>query len=197
VTIADQLLPTYQFSERHQSVVAADPARVRAGLETLDDNDAVMRALIALRELPSRIAGALGARNTLWGKPPFGLSNFTPLMRSESEIAYGLIGRFWQLDYGLEPVTDAAAFIAFDKPATPKLVLGFQVLTGPNGGTRLVTETRVYCPDRAALLRFTPYWWIIRAASGFIRRRLLTAVKRRAEQTGNSGGYPIAPDPSA
>jgi hypothetical protein len=181
VTIADEFLPVFQFHERHESHVEADAARVLDGVGALDDTDAVMRALIAVREAPSRIAGYLGARHTLRGKPRFGLANFTLLKRTESEIAYGLIGRFWQLDYGLEPAANAAAFLAFAAPATPKLVLSFRVLADPGGGARLTTETRVHCPDRAALLRFAPYWWGIRAASGFIRRRLLAAVKRGAE----------------
>ncbi|MCA4125719.1 hypothetical protein LDY98_05140, partial [Pseudomonas aeruginosa] len=44
------------------------------------------------------------------------------------------------------------------------------------GATLLHTETRVFCPDRASRLRFTPYWVAIRPVSGLIRRRLLAGI---------------------
>ncbi|ABJ14701.1 hypothetical protein I5G24_21295 [Pseudomonas aeruginosa] len=47
------------------------------------------------------------------------------------------------------------------------------------GATLLHTETRVFCPDRASRLRFTPYWLAIRPVSGLIRRRLLAGIERR------------------
>ncbi len=49
------------------------------------------------------------------------------------------------------------------------------------GGVRLITQTRVYCPYRASLAAFTPYWLLIRGASGLIRRRMLAAIRRKAE----------------
>ncbi|ORE24217.1 hypothetical protein BKN47_31165 [Pseudomonas aeruginosa] len=47
------------------------------------------------------------------------------------------------------------------------------------GATLLHTETRVFCPDRASRLRFTPYWLAIRPVSGLTRRRLLAGIERR------------------
>ena len=57
---------------------------------------------------------------------------------------------------------------------------------GPDagGGTWLLTETRVWCTDRAALLRFTPYWYLIRPVSGLIRHRLLARVRDAALAAG-------------
>jgi len=48
--------------------------------------------------------------------------------------------------------------------------------------TRLSTETRVQPTDAAAAHAFRPYWWLIRAGSGLIRRDVLRAVRRRAER---------------
>jgi hypothetical protein len=52
----------------------------------------------------------------------------------------------------------------------------------PDGLTLLVTETRVFCPDRASLLKFTPYWLLIRPVSGLIRRRILSSIKQMSER---------------
>lgn len=50
--------------------------------------------------------------------------------------------------------------------------------------TRLATETRVQPTDRQAARAFLPYWLVIRAGSGLIRRDLLRAVARRATHSG-------------
>jgi hypothetical protein len=98
-----------------------------------------------------------------------------------SEMVAGLIGRFWQLDGGLVPIPDGDAFARFAEPGTPKLVIGFRAATDPLG-TLLTTETRVFCPDLYSLLRFAPYWVLIRIPSGLIRRRSLRAIKAAAEK---------------
>ena len=51
------------------------------------------------------------------------------------------------------------------------------------GGTELTTETRVLCADAGARRRFLPYWYLIRPASGMIRRVMLREIRRSAEAT--------------
>lgn len=170
-------LPQFQFSEEHSRHVPAAPARVldaAARPEVVDDP--VARGLIALRELPGRLAVRLGMASALRDRPPFGLADFTPLGRDgDREIAFGLAGRFWQADYGLVALYDAAAFAALDARGLAKLVLHFTA-EPEGGGTRLTTRTRIWCGDAAAQRRFTAYWLLIRPASGLIRRRLLRRV---------------------
>ena len=128
-------------------------------------------------------------------RPPFGLHDFTLLDRSEREIVYGLIGRFWRPDYGLEPVADGAAFLRFDAPEVAKLALAFEACPGPDGRTRLITETRVSCASRAASLKFTPYWPLIRPLSGLLRRRTPAAIKRDSERSSSPGRIIAAGSP--
>jgi hypothetical protein len=91
------------------------------------------------------------------------------------EVAYGLAGQFWRLDYGLIPVADGQTFARLQ--GEPKLVLN--VCVEPEAdGCRLVTRTRVHCPTEALRRRFAPYWYLIRPVSGFIRRRLLAQIHR-------------------
>ncbi|MGK8299756.1 hypothetical protein [Pseudomonas aeruginosa] len=74
--------------------------------------------------------------------------------------------------------SDGEHFRCYDQPGVAKLVLCFRC-TPSASGTLLHTETRVFCPDRASRLRFTPYWLAIRPVSGLIRRRLLAGIERR------------------
>lgn len=183
MTLIDRYLPDYQFAEEHSRFIPAPAARlldVVGRPEVVDDP--VARRLIALREAPNRIAGRLGFASNLKNRPSFGFANFTFLGRDgDRELAYGLAGRFWQSDYGLIEVDDAPAFLALDPSGIAKLVMNFTV-EAEGTGTRLTTRTRVYCGDDATKRSFSPYWLLIRPASGLIRRRLLKRAHDAAMQ---------------
>lgn len=183
MSLIDSFLPAFQFRERHALVVDAPPAALLdAVLLPGATDDPWARQFIRLRELPDRWLGRLGARSGLRHRTAFGLDDFMPLGRDgDREMAFGLVGRFWQRDYGLVKLDDPAQqFTGYIEPGLAKLVLNFSTALLPDGRTRLATETRVHCADRAAQLRFTPYWWLIRPVSGLIRRRLLARLRDRS-----------------
>jgi len=103
-------LPEYSFRETHSREVLASPEIImEAALAYRPDSDPLFRAAIALRELPMRMLSALGGKHETT-TPPFSFSNFTLLESWPGrELAYGLVGRFWQFDYGLVPI-EAEAF---------------------------------------------------------------------------------------
>lgn len=183
MSLIDRYLPRHQFAEEHSRHIPASPACVLDVLgrpEVLDDP--IARGLIALREAPDRLAGRLGFASRLKHRPSFSVANFTPLGRDgDRELAFGLAGRFWQSDYGLIEMRDAAAFGALDSAGIAKLVMNFTVVS-EGAGTRLTTRTRVWCGDGAAVRRFRLYWLLIRPASGLIRRRLLQRAHDAALQ---------------
>jgi hypothetical protein len=175
MSLIDKHLPRYQFSERHRTRVRASPGEVmRVAIASNRPPDRLRYILLALRTVPSRLLGREA--------PRVGMHIFTPLERDEkSETVAGLIGCFWQLDGGLVPFPDADAFARFAEPGMPKLVTGFRATPDPVG-TLLTTETRVFCPDLYSLLRFAPYWMLIRIPSGLIRLRTLREIKAAAEK---------------
>lgn len=183
MTLIDQLLPRYQFSEKHQLLTRATPAALLdAALRPEISEDPWTRRFIQLRELPNRVWGALGGRSGLQRQPAFGIHNFTPLGREgDQEVAIGLVGKFWQADYGQAPIADATAFTQFAEPGVAKLVLNFSTEATGDDTTWLRTETRVFCNDPVSLRRFTPYWWLIRPVSGLIRKRLLARIRDAAQ----------------
>jgi hypothetical protein len=175
MSLIDTHLPRYQFSERHRTRVRATPDEVmRAVIDSNRAPDRFREFLMSLRTLPSRLLGREA--------PRVGIHSSTPLAwDGKSETVAGLIGRFWRLDGGLVPIADADAFARFAAPGTPKLVTGLRATPDPLG-TLLTTETRIFCPDPYSLLRFAPYWLLIRIPSGLIRRRALRAIKVAAEK---------------
>ena len=132
------------------------------------------------------MAAAWGARSGLSGRPAFGFDDFTLIGQTPDTLVYGLIGRFWERDYGLRPVTSGEAFRHFAEPGTARLLLGFHVAT-EGAATRLTTLTRIHCPDAASLARMRPYWLLIRPVSGWIRHRMLARIDRAAQATHPAG----------
>lgn len=179
--LSDRLLPHYHFSERHRLLMAAAPgALLDVAAALTDEEDPLVRRLLQIREAPARLALRLGFGNALAQRQRFGLHEFTLLGRDgDAALAYGLIGRFWRPDFGLQPCADATAFRHFAQSGCARLLLSFHCEAAAEGGTWLTTETRVHCPDLRSRLLFAPYWLAIRPASGLIRRRLLHNIRRR------------------
>jgi len=176
--LMEHFLPEWQFQERHErglSGITAERA-FAAVVPALQAKDPLIEKAIALREWPGRLLQRMGAGGARLPARSFGFDSFTPLGAVPGrEVAFGLVGQFWRLDYGLIPVADAQAFER--EQGEPKLVL--DVCVAPEaGGCRLVTRTRVHCPTEALRRRFVPYWYVIRPVSGLIRQRLLAQIHR-------------------
>jgi hypothetical protein len=178
MTLSAKYLTAYQFEECHDILIHSPPSAVLDAVERMEaGDDMFIRSLIWLRQLPDRLFP-----QTAKPAASFGLKDFTRLERTERQLAYGLVGRFWRLDFGLEAIADGPAFQAFAQPGVAKLVMSFDAEPLAGGVTRLVTRTRVFCPDDATRRRLRPYWIAIRPASGFIRGRMLAMVRKLAEK---------------
>ncbi|UNC51210.1 hypothetical protein [Enterobacter huaxiensis] len=172
-------LPQFQFHEKHRTVIHTDhPETILPLIANFDvRQDPVIRRLMSLRQIPQKFlrnpqSNAIG---------DFGLHSFTLLKSSASELCYGLIGQFWRTDFGLEDVPDASAFQTPAAPGSAKLLLRYRITELVPGQHELCTETFVNCPDRSTRLRMTAYWLVIRAGSGWIRKRTLKAVRENIE----------------
>ena len=175
---ARALLPHYQFSESHQRHGQASPASLLQATLALDHSQLpLVKAAIFLRELPGR----LSRQAALQGRAPFGMQEFTLLHQSDEQLHFGLVGRFWRPDFGLETIADAQAFTAFRQPGIAKLLLSFYASRTATGDSLLQTDTRIFCPDRRSQLLFTPYWYLIRPVSGLIRQRILATIIQQAQ----------------
>ena len=181
MALMERHLPQFQFEEHHSLVVKSSPARLLDAAQVgAREPDPMIERFIAVREFPARVLSRLGRTNRLPPRP-FGFEDFTLLGRhGDQELAYGLAGRFWQSDYGLQHLASASDFDQVKK--LPKLVLNFAVETIAGDQCRLSTTTRVWCPDAASQRRFAPYWYLIRPVSGLIRKRLLHRIATHAAE---------------
>ncbi|MFD1296697.1 hypothetical protein ACFQ4Q_08610 [Lysobacter gummosus] len=182
--LINKYLPEYSFKEVHFCNVKADASSViEAAAEYQPHNDRFFRSMIGLRELPMRIGSRLRGKKSNKSLP-FGLHNFVMLEKQDGAgLAYGLVGQFWRPDFGLIAIPDGDTFRHFNSSGIAKLILSFSATLQHDGTTRLVTETRVFCPDLVCRLKFAPYWYLIRPVSGIIRGRILNDIKKASELT--------------
>lgn len=182
--LIDEFLPAWQFRERHERVIRAEPARIAAELPRVDYADStVIGALFALRALPARLRHGRDAAAALAPGPlgEFFARAFLRLRDAgEHGLVIGAVGEFWRAAGGIRVVAPAD-FAADRTPGCARLAWAFDYERLAVGRTRVITETRIACNDAAALARMRIYWWLIRPASGFIRRETLRLLAHRCE----------------
>lgn len=175
----DNLLPTPDFRECHDRVIAASAKRVLdCAARFRIRQDPALRLALAVRELPGRLLGRQPAR-------PFDMDSFVDLGREgDSWLGFGLVGAFWQADFGLVPCPSRQEFLTLRRADVCRLVLSFRVAQVGYRTVRLITETSIFCPTPATRRRFAPYWYLIHPVSGAMRRRTLANISRQACQPG-------------
>jgi hypothetical protein len=155
--LLDELVPRWQFSERHAIEVHATPARVYDAILNVTPREIrFFRALTAVRRL------GRGGGESILNAPPD-----EPLIATATRTGFRVLGedvpREIVIALDITPQTLAAMNFRFEAP-------------------RLSTETRVLTRTTRARLAFGLYWFAIRAGSGLIRLMWLRAIKRRAER---------------
>lgn len=162
MTLLSELLPEYDFRERHSIEIDAPPTDVMQAVKAVTIEEMpIVRSLFRLRGLPTK-----GEVLELEGFAPLG-------EEADREIVVGGVGQPWRATGGMRRGVDFRSFV---EPGYAKMAMSFRV----DGGT-LSTETRVLLTDAGARRKFRRYWLAIRPFSGVIRRLWLRAAKRRAE----------------
>jgi len=180
----DEVLPEYQFVERHEVRIHATPERVAAAMEetTFDD----IRVFVALMQVRAMAYGRFrrmpspGRRKILatFANPR---SGFVPLYQDSREVVMGMAGRPWANAPALG-LDGAAGFAAYDAPDAMKTAFNLLVEDEGGGWSRVVTETRARGTDGEGTRRMARYWRLIYPGSGMIRRMWLNAIRDRAER---------------
>jgi len=188
--LIDRHLPAYDVSDVHTITIDATPEAVWKALRTTNLwSDPFVRLLTNARLLPTR-ALAVVRRQPQPSTPD--QIRFGDIIESgedwvklgeerEVELVAGLIGKFWQRDFGFRRV-EPAAFAAFDEPGYAKTVIDLSVRPYGSSRTLLIYETRTATTDDDARAKFARYWRLIRPFAGVMMKRALVAVKHEAEQ---------------
>jgi hypothetical protein len=182
-TSLGRFLPAWHFREVHSTLVQAPRDHVyRAVLEVTPEEIFLFRTLVAIRRMGRRSPD--GILNPPPGEPLLAVAARTQFRvleeRAPEEIAIGTL----LVSPGRRGATPPASPLEFEaarlRSGVALAAMNFR-LTEAAGGTLLVTETRVFAPDRDVRRRFALYWLAIRPGSGLIRRMWLRGIRRRAE----------------
>jgi len=160
VSFLDEVMPRWQFVERHEIRIAAPPERIYAAIRSVTAGE--IRFFQVLTSI--RCMGRCREKESILHAPAD-----KPIL----DVALGTGFEMFADDPPRELIIGARV-----GPRTLAL-MNFRV--GRDG--LLTTETRVYAGTNAARRRFAIYWRFIRPGSGIIRRSWLEAIKRRAEAT--------------
>ncbi len=181
----DELLPLPRKLEIDSVELAAAPAVVWEHVRNRDLADSgLVRALFALRTLPSRLIGAeqepraflrLDDLRSTPEEPGFQLLAESP----QRSVTVGAIGKVWQLDIPFVHLADAHAYAAFGEPGWVKVAWEIRIEALGAGASRLSFEVRVDATDDASWKKFTRYWRLIGPGSHLVRHAILADLKRR------------------
>jgi hypothetical protein len=157
----DEVMPTYQFIEHHETLVRASPSQVFAAIRPVT-------------------AGEIRFFRTLtWIRSPRLRASRESIVAAPAEkplLAVALSGGFSIV----KEVPDRELVISFRVAPSVRGAMNFLVVPAEHG-TRLSTETRVLAESATGLRGFTAYWRAIYPGSALIRIEWLSAIKRRAE----------------
>lgn len=182
--LIDGYLETPDAVERHRIAIRAAPETVYRALWHTDfGSSLVIKGLLGLRALPEILLGKQRLDREAIRRIDLETiieAGFGKLAEEENrEVVLGVIGRFWRPTGNLLPFRAEV----FDRPVPPGLALAvwnFSVRAVDAQTTMLETETRVACGDPASRRKFRLYWLVVRPFSGWIRLRMLGAVRREA-----------------
>ena len=180
----DELMPEYQFSERHSARVHARPEQVI--LATRQSTFADLKSLLTLLKIrgvvlrtPFHDMGDLQTQRIL---DKFAEAGYL-FDGSEQEIAmFGV----WNVRANRRPeVHTLQEYADYRDPGAVKMAFDFTVEDMGDGWSTLRAETRVAATDASTLRGVGRYWRLIVPGSGLLRRQWLKAIKKRAESLPN------------
>jgi hypothetical protein len=154
----DQIMPRWQFEERHDIQIAATAERIFAAIRDVTPREIrLFQTLTAIR--------CLGRCE---GESILNAPDAQPILAVATRSGFRVLA------------DDAPRELVLGTRVAPQTVAVMNFRVERDG--RLTTETRVFAQTDAACRKFAVYWRIIRPGSGIIRRSWLEAIKRRAER---------------
>ena len=184
ITKLDEVIPEYQFFEKHSTRIRARPEQVMLAVRQSTFGD--WQAFVALMKVrgwvlrrPFHEATDLHEKRVL---DAFSESGY---LSSGSDHEIALFG-VWNAKANRRPnVHTLQDYADYQESGAVKMAYNFIVEDAGGGWSTISTETRVLVLDDATRRGMARYWRLIVPGSGLIRREWLDAIKRRAENMPN------------
>ena len=182
-TVLDDVMPEYQFFERHSARIHARPEQVMPAIRQSTFGDMKsLRTLLKIRAAALRIHDTGGLLQDKRILDAFSASGYL-VGGSEHEIVM-CGGANVRAKRGLE-VRTLQEFADYREPGAIKMAFDLNVEDAGGGWSTISTETRVLALDDATRSGMGRYWRLIVPGSGMLRLQWLEGIKKRAESMPN------------
>ncbi len=178
-TVLDEVMPEYQFFERHSARVHARPEQVMQSIRQSTFGD--MRSLITLLKIRRAVLRAPDTGGFWQDKRILDAFSASGCLFGGSEHEIVMCG-VWNVRAGRRPeVRSLQEFADYREQGAIKMAYDFTVEDAGNGWSTISTETRVLALDDSTRRGMGRYWRLIVPGSGLLRRQWLDGIKNRAE----------------
>jgi hypothetical protein len=180
--LIDRFMLTCEVTERHEIQVDAPVEYTFAAARGMDVNRSpLVRAVFALRTLPSRLRGAPVRQSSAPLLEETLALGWRILAETPGrEVVVGAVTQPWRAEVTFRGV-DPDAFAGFAEPGYAKIVWTLEALPLGPASSRFRTQTRVSTTDPRARALFRRYWAALSPGIRLIRRESLKLVKGDAE----------------
>ena len=190
-SLLDQFMPTYEVAERHEIDVAAPAAITMAAAREMDlYRSPLVRAIFAIRTLPSRLRGAPERESASLLAETLALGWRTLAELPARGIVVGAVTQPWRAEVEFRGI-DPEAFAGFAEPGYAKIAWTLEAIPLGPVTSRFRTETRVSTTDPRSRALFRRYWATLSPGILLIRRESLKLVKTDAERRFQDSGTEV------
>ncbi len=171
----DRWLPDPQVRTRHRRAARVDGKRLWHAAETVQVCDARTLGAVVRWRIP-------GTARDLPFRELFRRYPFTVLEEGEHWSVSGLCGKVWSLRRDYPRLDGPDDFLAWDEPATVRVLFAHWIEPEDGGGAAILSESRVKPVDRRAAVRMRALWSVVGRFERLIGREALRLAVRRAEE---------------
>jgi hypothetical protein len=184
-TVLDDVMPEYQFSERHSARIHARPGQVMQAVRQSTFGD--MKSLVTLLKIrgaalrtPSDAKSALSPDKPILDA--FSASGYVSGGSEHELVMCGGANVRAKRPLAVRTFEECADY---REPGAIKVALNFNMEEAGGGWSTISTETRVVATDDSTRTGMSRYWRLIVPGSGLLRRQWLDGIKKRAESMPN------------
>jgi hypothetical protein len=184
--LIDHFMPRYDVNIAAHTIVHCDRVvtfRAVVELDFMAVHTPLLDLAMWARGVPARMTGRAPEP-----PPRLVLAKGDPLPgwlilgeRTDEELAFGAVGKFWQPDIEWRDVP-VETFATFDEPGWGKIAANFSVVPYGEGSTLLTYECRTVTTDSESRRKFLRYWRLGRPVIAHIFRATVNTIRGNAEQ---------------
>ena len=180
-TRLDDIMPEYQFFERHSTRIHSQPEQVMRAVRQSTFGD--MKSLAMLLKIRGAALRASSDGTGAFSQDKRILDAFSAsgYILGESEHEIVMCGGANVRAKRILQVRTLQEFADYREQGAVKMAFDFNVEDAGGGWSAINTETRVLATDDLTRRGMARYWRLIVPGSGLLRRQWLDGIKRRAE----------------